>query len=291
MKKRIENCTARSGFTLIELLVVIAIIAILAAMLLPALAAAKAKAQAIRCLSNGKQLGLATHFYLGDNSEHYPAGVDIGGGTVTPPYTSNWQDPTAWPNQLMGYVSVRTNSPNAQTVFACPSEPLTTAQGMTFPLGTGQPFQESFRVNACVFRMIVASGKNQNRIACSSTQIHHTSDIMIMSEQRYDARTVQFTPDIWAKYYIQWNSTSSALQDYLTAGMSRHSGGQTAMAADGHAVHIKMPPYNAGQATPMPNFGGLGDIFGDSGPPTGNSGWPTGPAQLYVREMNSTLGF
>lgn len=91
-----NNISARAGFTLIELLVVIAIIAILAAMLLPALSKAKAKAHNVTCVSNLKQVLLGITLFAADNDDRLPYNTDLNGNpnglTLGLNTRSSWAD-------------------------------------------------------------------------------------------------------------------------------------------------------------------------------------------------------
>jgi prepilin-type N-terminal cleavage/methylation domain-containing protein len=137
----------RAGFTLIELLVVIAVIAILASLLLPALARAKAQGKKINCISNYRQLHLAWVLYTQDYNQTFPWNNQNSGGGMGPSDPSwvagemepdnlspNWRDNTNTLKLVPGYSgSIGPYAKDAK-IYRCPSDRSTCKiKGQTFP--------------------------------------------------------------------------------------------------------------------------------------------------------------
>ncbi|HEV2691348.1 MAG TPA: prepilin-type N-terminal cleavage/methylation domain-containing protein [Verrucomicrobiae bacterium] len=120
----------KSAFTLIELLVVIAIIAILAAMLLPALAAAKKKAQKISCTNNVKQDMLAVKVWAGDNNDRYANQVTVAAGGASD-YLGHGTTTTTHLNPGMVFMTM-SNELSTPKVAYCPSDSYNRTIASTF---------------------------------------------------------------------------------------------------------------------------------------------------------------
>jgi len=123
---RPSNLRAPGAFTLIELLVVIAIIAILAAMLLPALSKAKAKAQGTQCMSNNKQMELAVQVFTTDNAEFFPnndtsvsPGTDAGPNAWIQGNAQKYLTPPAYENLISSGVLWDYNK--SYDIYKCPA--------------------------------------------------------------------------------------------------------------------------------------------------------------------------
>jgi prepilin-type N-terminal cleavage/methylation domain-containing protein/prepilin-type processing-associated H-X9-DG protein len=217
----------RLGFTLIELLVVIAIIAILAAILFPVFAQARAKARQAACLSNSKQLGLALYMYAQDYDE------------TLPPETFNYDDD----NQTV-YALVQPYTKNLE-IWTCPSMRTVLSEAQVPTNGVvndrawwiwaaGQWKPGSIGMNLSVFPW--GDGKTMN---AGPGNAGRTCALATVSRP---ADTICFFDSRW----VGARGIDAIAIDIGIPASKRHCNTANFVFADGHARAISAQPYPAG---------------------------------------------
>jgi prepilin-type processing-associated H-X9-DG protein/prepilin-type N-terminal cleavage/methylation domain-containing protein len=255
-----------AAFTLIELLVVIAIIAILAAMLLPALASAKKRAQQIQCLNQIKQIGLGFMIYISEAGDTYPGAAS--GGTYGP-HLEDWIYWRVTPPTVNGVVMTLDKSPilvaigssvASTNIFRCPMDRDDTDRNGALGTGSeGSPYNYSYEATSYNLPSTTA-GPNYGLTSINtgsaffsfkSTRVRNPAG-KIMIAEAVARMTVDAPPgDAKIVQTGRWQPFATdlgSLNNYLS---TRHNKRANAAMADGHAEPVPWQ-FGTNMVTPKP---------------------------------------
>jgi len=249
-----RNTGRRSGFTLIELLVVIAIIAILAAILFPVFAQARAKARQTACLNNMKQIGLGLMQYVQDYDETMPEAVFA--PNITQPWYSNWGTAISWDQVVAPYIKMGQAGPGnvnfalvgkGAPIWQCPDDaqghqPWITGNLMSYAGATSPITWKGINGEGCFPKADQKADDGTYTRTRTIAQIPAPSQLIAIAEYPFNQGSSNWpqNPEVFGPGNQQcfdgcnwWDPTQYA-NAKLPRNKPLHNGGWNYIFADGH---------------------------------------------------------